>query len=89
MLRRGKLGNELMAIYNGNGWTGIGKMLLVFYVISFFLLGPLMLYAWFPISRWLKPEVPASKKLRIWLVAAVGILVVIFTVYLVFIAEPL
>lgn len=89
MLRQGKLSNELMAIYNGNGWTGIGKMLLVFYAISFFLLGPLMLYAWSPLSSWLKPEVLESKKIRIWLVVAVGVLVVIFTVYLVFIAEPL
>ena len=88
MLRQGKLGNELMAIYNGNGWAGIAKMLLVFYVISFFLLGPLMLHAWFPISRWLKPEVLESKKIRDWLVAAVGLLVLVFAAYVGFCAEP-
>lgn len=87
MLRQGKLGKELMAVYNGNGWTGIGKMLLVFYAISFFLLGPLMLYAWFPLSSWLKPEVLESKKLRIWLVVAVGLLVSVFAAYMGFFAE--
>lgn len=63
MLRQGKLGKELMAIYNGNGWTGIGKMLLVFYAISFFLLGPLMLYAWFPPFKLAETGSPGVKKI--------------------------